>query len=665
MKKFRWKDYPALVLLALFYAAAAAVYVFAGEHAQIAVADNLDLFQSQYQMLRITGTFYEQDASALFLNGISRDVLPSEYSLTSLLYQIFEPLTAYELVYFAKITIAVISFALLAWELDRCGALAGPGGRRKASGCARFNLSVLCGLAYGILNLFPSYGICFASIPLLVWLVLRLEREKSRPRCALWLLGILFYPWLSYFSYFSFFLIAYLCGAFLFKTIRDSMCGKVNVRTGQKRGRGFHPDFRLLLSAAALSIGTVLCEYRLFSMMLFSDEVTIRETMVQSSLSAGQILQWIGDVLVNGIDMHCESMHRWLVLPVCVIYLILLNAGYVRRGQIRRAFTDVYNLSALTLLFNAVIYGLYYSEAVRTLVETILPPLTGFQFNRTAYFNPFLWYGMFFIAMYRLFLWRTGASCEMTETVNNETPAGTPRRRPDGALKGAAAADDGEEVSPGRNTGQGKVRMEGFLRLTPFLLSIAAVLVILLSDTTYNDLLHTAKADIKHVLGMDAGDDLDYAEFYSEDLFAKILEDIDYDGEEAVAYGLHPAILNYSGIATLDGYLGFYSQEYKEAFREVIAPALEENEATRVYYDDWGARCYIYSGHNTTVVEAVRNYTHTEDTIDIDTDALRGLGCTYIFSRIYITNAQEKGLTLLGTYTDEASPYTIYLYSLQ
>ena len=86
-------------------------------------------------------------------------------------------------------------------------------------------------------------------------------------------------------------------------------------------------------------------------------------------------------------------------------------------------------------------------------------------------------------------------------------------------------------------------------------------------------------------------------------MFEEIKEEIEYDGEWSVAYGMHPAVLQYNGIATLDGYLGFYEQEYKEAFRKVIAPALESNEWSRAYFDDWGARAYVFSasGENTYV----------------------------------------------------------------
>ena len=97
----------------------------------------------------------------------------------------------------------------------------------------------------------------------------------------------------------------------------------------------------------------------------------------------------------------------------------------------------------------------------------------------------------------------------------------------------------------------------------------------------------------------------------------------------------------------------------------MIAPALEKRPATKQYFDDWGARCYLYSGSQDTIVQPVRNYPTQEEDADINADALRRLGCRYIFSRIRITNAEELGLSLRGTYEDAAvSPYTVYLYEL-
>ena len=194
---------------------------------------------------------------------------------------------------------------------------------------------------------------------------------------------------------------------------------------------------------------------------------------------------------------------------------------------------------------------------------------------------------------------------------------------------------------------------------------MAAVLIIVFSGTRYNDFYHTCVTKAYELLKGKESDQLNYEEFYSVSLFEKAKEDMGYNGEWSVAYGFHPAILEYSNIATLDGSLGFYEQSYKEAFREVIAPALERKPVTKDYYDTWGARAYLYSGTDDSIVAATRSYQVTDTDIYISTEAFKELGGRYIFSRIELSNAQEAGLSLLGSYTEESSPYTLYVYEAE
>ena len=51
-----------------------------------------------------------------------------------------------------------------------------------------------------------------------------------------------------------------------------------------------------------------------------------------------------------------------------------------------------------------------------------------------------------------------------------------------------------------------------------------------------------------------------------------------------------------------------------------------------------------------------------DDRLHIDGEMCRRLGGKYLFSRIKISNEKELGFTLTGTYTQEESPYTIYVY---
>ena len=622
----RYTRSPALGLILLFLAAVLVFYLVIGENARIAVADNMDLFQAQYQMLKNEGIFFTQGSEAPFLGGISRDVLPSELSLTGLLYILLPSFAAYVALYLLKIVTAVVSFCLLAQELK--GRILGPessaeraagspehatfadGGAGEKRERAFASLSLLCGFAYGILNLFPSFGICFASIPLILWIILRLERASGKKEYLLCLAGCFLYPLVSYFSYFGLFILAYMAAAFLLVSI----CRK-------------KPDLRLLAAIVCMSAGSILFEYRLFRSMLFSDEITIRSTMVIADLSAGEILSQIRDVFLTGGAMHTQSMHRTIVLPVCVLYFLGANLVRIFRKDLRAVREDVFNLGALTLVFNSVVYGMYYCGPFRRLVEALVPPLEGWQFGRTSFFNPFLWYALFFIVLVRLY----------------------------GAL------DAAYEKRSGKDSGAAGMAARLY-HLPPYLLVLLSILVILKMPGGYNDLYNTAHAEANRLLRGVEEDSLTYREFYSEDLFDAILEDIGYEGEWSAAYDLYPATLEYNGIRTLDGYLGFYSQEYKDNFRKIIAPALAKQEPSRQYFDAWGARCYLYSGTNVITVEPTRSFHHNEEPLDIDPDAFRALGGRYIFSRIKFNNADALGLVLRGTYEAPGSPYVLYVY---
>ncbi len=631
-KQAIWKTYWSVVLIGIFTLCVIVLYGAAGEaNARFVVADNLDLFQAQYQMLKNTGTFFAQDVPAPFLHGVTRNDLPSEWSLATVLYMVLPGYAAYIANYLVKVLLAVVSFVLLAGELHRRNLLGNAGAEvaREAGlymneethalqpwrGTPSWNLAVLGGFSYGLLNLFPAFGISFSSIPLWIWILLRLDRAKGWKEALLWYVLLFVYPFVSYFSYFGLFLLAYMCVAWLWSSI--------------KRRK---PNHRLLIAILVLSLGCMAFEYRIFQSMLFSKEVTIRDSMVVASLDLQGVWLQIREALLNGATMHTKSVHTLVVLPVCVIYLLVCNIGYIRQGRPKMILKDLYNLGALILLFNAVIYGLYYWEPFRNLVEALVPPLKGWQFNRTVFFNPFLWYGLFFVALYRLL------------------------RLAAGRIEAYQTFGVGDDKTVRRAKGE---------TVIAFLLMYAAIAVVLGTSTPDNDLYSTAHALAYRVVKGTQQDSLSYGELYSTDLFEKAKEDIGYDHEWSVAYGFYPAILEYNDIYTLDGYLGFYSQEYKDAFRKAIAPAFALQPQNGRYFDDWGARCYLYSGTEGTNVEPVRNYQHMEEPIYIDAKALKDLDCRYIFSRPDLTNAEEMGLTLVGTYTDENSPYILHVYELQ
>jgi len=553
------------------------VFLYFGEKSYIAVHDNMDLFLAQFQMLKNTGSFWKHGVDIPFLGGISRDDLPSELSLYSVLYMIFPTFTAYVLGLLLKAVIAIVSFRLLARELyPEKYMLYRP-------------VIYMTGFVYGILSVFPAFGFAFASMPLAAYLLIRIYRKPSK---GLYLCLFL-YPLVSYFSYMGLFLLGYVVIAVIWLSIRDKK-----------------PAWSLIASVIILALGYVVCEYRLFGQMLLSDEVTIRSTIVNADLSAREVAQEIFSVWKDGI-FHADGAHTKLVLPLCIVYFILNNGYYLYKKRARDIFHDRFNFVMLFLVLNSVIYGLYDCGPVRGLVETLVPPLEGWQFNRTVFFNPFLWYCALFLILIRIY-------------------------------------------------DMGVIQMW----LANIVICLAGLIVIL-APGRYNDLYYTCYYRAYEYFHGTEVDELDYEQFYAVDLFKRIKEDIAYDGEWSLAYGLHPAVLEYNGIATLDGYLGFYAQQYKEDFRKIIAPALERVEATRIYYDEWGARAYLYSGTDLSIVSATKTVQATDRNIYIDVDSIKALGGTYLFSRIELANAEETGLSLRESYTSEDGSYTIYLYQVR
>ena len=646
IRKWYWFLFGAAVL------GEAAVFLFFGENSYIAVHDNLDLFMGHFMAMKHSGTFFAHNATVPILGGITRDYLSSEFSLYNILYYLLPPFAAYLCGYFLKILIAEFSVYVLAKDIYDTGGVrrishtGGTGTEKSADGEAAVEegwnryrpIAVVCGLIYGLLPLFPAYGIAFASIPLVIYLLRRIYRgeapwgrsgkvaedgvRKSASSVASgkgqrgWMLSCLllfFYPLLSYFSYFGIFILGYLVLAIVILWVRDAVRGKkAETASGEaglneeKKGGLFRFfSWRLLVALAVLSAGYIVFEYRLFGEMLLSSVETMRGTMAEDNFTAGQIVKTIWEVFSQAI-FHAQPSHTRFLLPLCLLFFAYRIICFIRQGQPKRILTDSFCLVLYFIVGNCLVYGFYYWGGLRELFETLIPPLEGFQFNRTVFFNPFLWYAALFLLVKYLY----------------------DRRK----------------------------------KWLGNLLLVISLAVVVITPAVYNDFYYTCYYHAYRIVKGVEVENLNYREFFSEDLFDEIKEDIGYNGEYSIAYGMHPAVLSYNGISTLDGYLGFYPQAYKEAFGAMIAPATERVEEWDTYFWDWGARAYIFSGSGENTWNPVRTMQVSDDTLYIDADVFRELGGKYLFSRIEIGNGPELGFTLVGTYSGEGSPYTIYVY---
>ncbi len=576
------KKYWYLYLTGTLLAIQAAVFlIFRGE-SYFQIHDNLDLFMAHYEMLKKAGLWFSQGANAPILHGVPRDLFGSEFLIYNLFYILLPGVWAYLAGYAAKIAVGMISFILLAKDVYK----------------DRYEnykpLIIVIAAAYGMIPVFPTYGIAFTSVPFIILLLRKLYfAETFKQRLPLYI-GVFLYPLLSYFSYHGFFILSYMVVAVVILWIRDKRFPKST-----------------FVSIVILSLGYILFEYRLFKEMLFTDTVTIRTTMDHGDISFGQAMLTALSEFANA-SFHSEDSHTYIVLGVVLIAIVIINALYIKKKQADRIMKDPINLVMLWIIFNVLIFGLYQYAPFRHLFEMLIPPLTGFEFARTAYFNTFLWYAELLLVCVRMY-----------------------------------------------DYGKKNIRSLANLIVT------LAVLIVMFVPQVYNDFYYTCYNQAFKIIKHRDTTYVNYNEFYSTRLFDKIIDDIDYNGEWSAAYGMHPAVLNYNGIATVDGYLGMYAQEYKDKWTSIIAPALEGSPSLKSYFEGWGARVSLYSGSDENTYAPLRNLEVTDKRLIVNLDELKSLDCKYIFSRIEFSNADELGIKLVGTYSDDSSPYTIYVYDLQ
>ncbi|PWW28936.1 hypothetical protein DFO73_105173 [Cytobacillus oceanisediminis] len=153
-------------------------------------------------------------------------------------------------------------------------------------------------------------------------------------------------------------------------------------------------------------------------------------------------------------------------------------------------------------------------------------------------------------------------------------------------------------------------------------------------------------------------------QFYAEKQFTDIKNYIGRPQEDyrVASIGLHPAVAQFNGFYTLDTYNNFYPLTYKYQFRKIIEKELVKNKRIRIYFDEWGGRCYIFTD------ELGKHYMFKKHTkkrlknLQLNTGAFKAMGGSYIFSSVPIDNAADNDLHLEKVFESKSSVWKIYLY---
>lgn len=335
--------------------------------------------------------------------------------------------------------------------------------------------------------------------------------------------------------------------------------------------------------------------------------ISHREEMVSS---ATPFFETFWNVFQNSAQ-HAPSLHKYLILPI-VLFLIL--GAFCKKEETDRNIYKAAVINFLFLIAIALFYAFCHLSAVVDWKNNATGFLHYFQMHRVYWLYPAAWYLEF--AWAAAVPWRT------------KVPHTDARMR------------------------VGKL----------------AVILICLLPTL--QLLKVNSGMYLNVNQINNGSGItgyiSWESWFAEDLMQEIDDAIGRDKSTyRVAHlGISPAPSLMHGFYTVDGYSNNYPLEYKHRFREVIAAELEKNEEVRVYFDLWGNRCYLFNSITGNYMQLKKGNTLVYEGLEFDMDALRELGCEYLFSGAEIGDAERLGLELVGYYETDDSYWGIWVYEL-
>ena len=314
---------------------------------------------------------------------------------------------------------------------------------------------------------------------------------------------------------------------------------------------------------------------------------------------------------------HAPSLHRYLILPVVVL---LLAEGLCWRkleaGDRRRFLAAAGGM--LFLVGIALFYGFCKSQVFTDWKNAREGFLHYFQVERYYWLYPAGWYLEF---AYLFGLWW--------------------------------------------NQGRMKERGGNLFKM-PFIRAVVLVLFLLptLQLIKTNSYLYLNVNQINNGSGVTGY--ISWESYYAEELMGNLEEAIgrDMSSYRVAHLGMNPAPALMHGFYTVDGYSNNYSLEYKHQFRQVIARELTKNEETRLYFDEWGNRCYLFNGATGNAWLLGKQLEILYEKLEFDMEALKGLGCEYLFSCGEILNPGELGLSLMGYFETEESYWGVWLYEV-
>ena len=485
-------------------------------------------------------------------------------------------------------------------------------------------ISAMAALLYCILPYYPSYGLSSVGLPLVVWACMHLWENKGtcddangRTKLLRYLpyfMVLILYSLSSSLIWSGYFVLGFIFVAAIVGFVK------------KKRGAAG----RLAVSGMVMTFVYCFVFRETISSILFSTFISHRADPIKV-YTAEDFKQNFVEMFKYG-QYHVPSLHTY-IMAFSLVVVVLGIFFYKRLEQKIKKQILLTGVIWATSFLIALFHAFYNCEAGLRL-RSYLGGLESFQLDRVYWAYPMLWYVELALSV-SVFL--AVAECVLKVIMQKVLPTNNEKR--DSVQKGLLC------------TGK-------------------AVFVAGLTLFMANYIIHHQNsveyyANVQKVFGKETGQ-MSYREFYDHELFAEIEA---YIGKEQSTYrvgclGFVPAIASVNGFYTVDGYSTNYPLEYKYQFREVIEKELEKNETVKAYYDNWGSRCYLYSAELGLDFQILKEDNIVIKNLELDTEALKELGCEYIFSAVEIQNAGETGLAFLEVFSGEESAIEVFVYGI-
>lgn len=464
----------------------------------------------------------------------------------------------------------------------------------------------LCGILYAFVPFLPVYGLSQYGLPLLLWCTWNLSENKKK---AISLLYGLIYGLHSSLVLVGFAVLLVLLCRVLWKWIRE--------RTG-RTGKMERTGKNLLFLFGELVLVYLLTNLTLVLQVLgIGSGSAGLSHKAEYSLVPENFLQGVVRAFLHG-GQHSEDYHITFL-----VFLGLVLVLWPVWNQTQRAFCKKIGGCLLTIAAFCAVAALWNSAAGMGL-RSHIGALGAFQMDRLLWLAPCLWYlclgyglGILQLQFQRSF--------------------------------------------------SGKERKGWWI----FVIAALTAFLCLGANSFYLLKNSDVKSNIRK-LQDPSYPAISYEEYYA----AGVMDQIRFflwektgrtqEDYRVVSLGIDPAAALMHGFYCLDGYSNNYPLEYKHKFRRIIAPALEQSDYLREYFDGWGNRCYLFGtecpGYY-TIEKGGFIFSHLE----IDSGALQEMGAEYLFSAAYIANAGDLGLELLREtpFETEESYYQIYVYQIK